>query len=72
MHRIAPACCSSGRALTLRTLNPSNLNAINTAFRCAACQFTIDKLQELLENSTALDTKVQRFLQKDFNPKPLT
>jgi hypothetical protein len=34
--------------------------------RCAACQFTLDKLQELLENSTALDQKVEDFLQNDF------
>lgn len=33
---------------------------------CAACQFTIDHLQELLENSTALDQKVEEFLQNDF------
>jgi len=33
---------------------------------CAACQFTIDKLQELVQNSSTLDSKVEDFLQNDF------
>jgi len=42
------------------------LGAGGHPLECAACQFTIAKLQELLENSTSLDQKVADFLQNDF------